>query len=182
MPLPQSHYITISDLQRVRLMITIFHDLQSVPDDEKLTVGRILSKWTDKLYSALPELTEDPENLQEQKPINTSDTNFEPVPARAGSAPVVKQFVECPSCGKIWPYDGHAADVCCGGCSHNFHVPPDAMLRRLHECESVLRSVVKNLPIMVAGFRGTLLHSNCVRLVGEPNDQTLPTEGAAQDS
>jgi hypothetical protein len=91
------------------------------------------------------------------------------LPASAGSAFVVKQFVECPNCGKLWLYDGHAADVCCGGCSHNFYVPPDAMTRRLHKCESVLRSVVKNVPIMAAGFGGTLLHSKCVALVGEQN-------------
>lgn len=109
--------------------------------------------------------------------MKTQQTTSEPLPACAGSAPVVKQFVECPSCGKFWPYDGHAADVCCGGCSHNFYVPPDAMLRRLHECESVLRSVVKNVPIMVAGFRGTLLHSNCVRLVGEQNDALSEPRG-----
>lgn len=56
-------------------------------------------------------------------------------PASAGSASVVKPFVECPICGKIWPHDGHAADVCCGGCSHNFYVPPDALLRRLQSLE-----------------------------------------------
>lgn len=85
------------------------------------------------------------------------------------SAPVVKQFVECPSCGKLWPYDGHAADVCCGKCSHNFYVPPDAITRRLIACESVLRSVVQNVPIMCRGFRATLLHSQCAGLVGEQN-------------
>ena len=117
----------------------------------------------------------------EHKAMKTQQTASEPLPARAGSAPVVKPFVECPSCGKIWPYDGHAADVCCGGCSHNFYVPPDAMVRRLLECESVLRSVVKNVPIMVSGFRGTLLHSKCVALVGEQNvsDQATLARSAA---
>lgn len=41
--------------------------------------------------------------------------------------------MECPNCGKLWPYDGHAADVCCGGCSHDFYVPADAITRRTRE-------------------------------------------------
>lgn len=110
-------------------------------------------------------------------PVDTAGRAPEGSPASDCSASVVKQFVQCPSCGKIWPYDGHAADVCCGGCSHDFYVPPDAMTRRLHECESVLRSVVKNVPIMAAGFRGSLLHSKCVALVGEQNVQAdLPAQ------
>lgn len=115
--------------------------------------------------------------------MNTQDHHERGSPSGSDcSASVVKQFVECPNCGKLWAYDGHAADVCCGGCSHNFYVPADAMTRRLHECESVLRSVVKNVPIMVSGFRGTLLHSKCVGLVGEQNDRTLATQPAKTDS
>lgn len=55
-------YIKISDLQRVRMMMTIFRDVLSVPDDEKVIVGRMLGKWSDELYSALPKLTEDLED------------------------------------------------------------------------------------------------------------------------
>lgn len=73
-------------------------------------------------------------------PVDTANRAPEEPPDLRRSASVVKQFVQCPKCGKIWPHDGHAADVCCGGCSHNFYVPPDAMTRRLHECESMLRS------------------------------------------
>ena len=58
----ESEYMTISDLQRVRMMMTIFRDILSVPDDEKAIVGRMLGKWSDELYAALPELTDSSED------------------------------------------------------------------------------------------------------------------------
>jgi hypothetical protein len=60
---------------------------------------------------------------------------------------VVKHFVECPNCGKLWPYDGHAADVCCGGCSHNFYVPPCATIRRLQSLERGITFIARQLTV-----------------------------------
>lgn len=56
MAMRELDYITISDLQRVRIIMSIFRDLLSPPDDEKAIVGKMLGKWSDELYAALPEL------------------------------------------------------------------------------------------------------------------------------
>lgn len=127
-------------MKKVNVTITLTPTVIAKAKDKCFQDGKSLSAKIDEMLAAYvsdelktPKRKGSAQGSGNRKEPAMKDTidNSERLPASDGFASVVRQFVECPSCGKLWPYDGHAADVCCGGCSYNFYVPPCATTRMI---------------------------------------------------